>query len=211
MVEEEGGQMYTLEAVMAASIMLLVLLFVVEATSLTPLTSSAANVHVESQLQALGQDVLTIIDYTDSPGENSDLKEFLLHWNGTIYVWNNTGGDPSMYQYRYRRWDDNESATNDTLDQYTSDITNVTDFVLGRRGIAHNLEVVYLTTEGISTPKRVIWAGDPSDNAVVVSKKITLHDSEVNGTALETEVGIPDISDGPLYNVVDVKITMWRM
>ncbi|NOR48135.1 MAG: hypothetical protein GQ533_08855, partial [Methanosarcinaceae archaeon] len=48
---DQLAQMHTLEAVMASTIMVMVIVFAVQATSLTPLTSSTANAHIEAQLQ----------------------------------------------------------------------------------------------------------------------------------------------------------------
>lgn len=44
------GQIHTLEAVTATMIMVSVIVFTVQATSLTPLTSSTANAHIEAQM-----------------------------------------------------------------------------------------------------------------------------------------------------------------
>lgn len=88
-VFDEKGQMHTMEGVAAATIMLLVIVYAIDATSMTPLTSSTANVHVETELQVLGQDILGALDYAE-PGYNSNLTNDILRWNGKEYIWDGT-------------------------------------------------------------------------------------------------------------------------
>lgn len=191
---DQDAQMHTLEAIMAATIMVMILLFAVQATSLTPLTSSTANAHIESQIYIMGQDVLTALDYAPH-GQNSDLKNEIVDWNGEMYVWNGT-----HYQS-----DDNE---NNSLD---GPLVDMLELVAVENGIAHNLQFSYSTSS--ERENYYIYNGDPSDNAVIVSRKVLLSDSDVgNTTTYETTTGIPDIDDTTsLYNIVDVKLTLWRM
>ncbi|VVB55436.1 Uncharacterised protein [uncultured archaeon] len=191
---DEKGQMHTLEGVAAATIMLLVIVYAIDATSMTPLTSSTANVHVETELQVLGQDILGTLDYAE-PGYNSKLKNDVLGWNGKEYIWNGTKYiekvDPSQKNLI------NNLATN-------------LNYTLIRQGIAHNLELTILTNNGTSLlTQRMIYNGDPSENAVIVSRKITLHNSD---NPNENNTLLTDIDPSTdLYNIVDVKLILWRM
>ncbi|MCZ7400500.1 MAG: hypothetical protein O8C62_12665 [Candidatus Methanoperedens sp.] len=190
---DDKAQMHTLEGVAAATIMLLVIVYAIDATSMTPLTSSTANVHVETELQVLGQDILGALDYAE-PGYNSKLKNDVLGWNGTEYTWNGNN------------YSDKVNASN-TLD---NNITKILNSTLITQGIAHNVELTFLANNGTTyVTQRMIYNGNPSENAVIVSRKIALHSSDnpnKNNTLLT------DISPSTdLYNIVDVKLILWRM
>lgn len=188
---DEKAQLHTLEGVAAATIMLLVIVYAIDATSITPVTSSTANVHVENQLQALGQDILGALDYAE-PGYNSKLKNDITGWNGSEYFWNVTG-----YTEKY--------GTN----SLNNNLTVLLNATFAAQGIAHNVEVTFLTDNGANvSSRRMIYNGEPSDNAVIVSRRISLHDGEIR----QTDNPIRDIdSSTSLYNIVEVKLILWRM
>ncbi|WP_094227894.1 DUF7288 family protein [Methanolobus psychrotolerans] len=191
------AQMHTLEAVMAALIMLGVIVFTVEATSLTPLTSSTANAHIEAQLQTMGQDMLNTLSYAPY-GHDSDLKNDVRNWEGKEYVWNGTA-----YQSR----DNNKTKL------VNSSFEEIFLFVAIPRGIAHNVHFTWINDDGVTVASPYIYNGDPSDNAVIISKKVALSDHEVgNTTQFITNTGIPDADiSSDFYNIVNVKMTLWRM
>jgi hypothetical protein len=163
---------------------------------MTPLTSSTANVHVETELQVLGQDILGALDYAE-PGYNSKLKNDVLGWNGSDYVWNGTN-------YADRLYPANLPLNNN--------LTNITSAILVTQGIAHNVEMTFLKDNGTSFDNwYMIYNGDPSENAVIVSRKIVLHDGDINMTKFPYNP-INDIDPSTnLYNIVDVKLILWRM
>lgn len=191
------GQMHSLEALMASLIMIGIIVFAVEATSLTPLTSSTANAHIEAQLQTMGQDMLNVLSYTGH-SHNSDLKNDVMNWNGTEYVWNGTAYD-------------SRNSHNITLTN--SSTADMFEFIAIPRGIAHNVHFTWISDDGVTITRPYIYNGDPSDNAVIVSKKVVLSDNEVGNTStFMTNTGIPDAdSSNDFYNVVNVKMTLWRM
>ncbi|MFZ3059647.1 MAG: hypothetical protein WA102_07890 [Candidatus Methanoperedens sp.] len=189
---DDKAQMHTLEGVAAATIMLLVIVYAIDATSMTPLTSSTANVHVETELQVLGQDILGALDYAE-PGYNSMLKNDVLTWNGSEYIWSGTnymekGGTANL----------------------ANNLTNILNATLIGQGIAHNVALTFLSDNGASySTERMIYNGDPSENAVIVSRKIVLQNTDFTPSA---NYPIPDIDPSTnLYNIVDVKLILWRM
>lgn len=189
---DEKAQMHTLEGVAAATIMLLVIVYAIDATSMTPLTSSTANVHVETELQVLGQDILSALDYAE-PGYNSKLKNDIMGWNGSENIWSGTN------------YTKKGGTTN-----LTNDLTIILNATLVRQGIAHNVEMTYLSDNGTSfSTQKMIYNGDPSNNAVIVSRKIVLQNSDFNPSS---DYPIKDIDPSTnLYNIVDVKLILWRM
>jgi hypothetical protein len=192
-----SGQIHTLEAVTATMIMVSVIIFTVQATSLTPLTSSTANAHIEAQMQTMGQDILNVLDYSQW-GYVSPLKQDIVSWNGYEFSWNGTA---------YCSVNTVESSR---LNSSTAEI--LTEIAVPR-GIAHNLLFIYIDSSGLPQRVAYIYNGDPSDNAVTVSRKILLCDHDVsNKTAFLATTGIPDASpSSDFYNIVDVRLTLWRM
>lgn len=197
---DDKAQMHTLEGVAAATIMLLVIVYAIDATSMTPLTSSTANVHVETELQVLGQDILGSLDYAE-PGYNSKLKNDVLGWNGKEYTWNGT-----MYLEN-----GNASFSQNNL---TNNLTNILNATLITQGIAYNVEITFLVINADNTTsptsQRMIYNGDPSENAVIVSRKIVLHDGDIDINNTNNPINDIDPSTN-LYNIVDVKLILWRM
>lgn len=195
----DKAQLHTLEGVAAATTMLLVIVYAIDATSMTPLTSSTANLHVETEIALLGQDILGALDYAE-PGYNSKLKNDLATWNGKTYIWNGT---------RYME-NGNASYLQNNL---TNNLTNILNPTLTAQGIAHNVELIFLTDNGtsFSSALSMIYNGNPSDNAVIVSRKLTLHDGDINTTKYP---GNPIEKIDPstnLFNIVEIRLTLWRM
>mgnify|MGYP000389198589 CR=1 FL=1 len=195
--KDTTAQMHTLEAIVAAMIMVGIIVFTVQATSLTPLTSSTANAHIEAQLQTMGQDMLNALSYS-SYGQDSQLKKDVQNWDGEEYVWNGSA---------YQMFD----SENETLQN--SSLADVLLLVAVPRGIAHNVHFGWIDENGALRDRRYIYNGEPSDNAVIISKKVMLSDSDIgNPSDFYTNTSIPDadtVTD--FYNIVDVRMTLWRM
>lgn len=94
----------------------------------------------------------------------------------------------------------------------TNNIANITSVVLVPQGIAHNVEITFLDNVTYLPLKQImIYNGDPSNNAIIVSRKISIHDGEINRTKYAGSP-IEDIDPSTkLYNIVDVKLILWRM
>jgi hypothetical protein len=195
--KETHAQMHTLEAIMASLIMVAIIVYTVQATSLTPLTSSTANAHIEAQLQTMGQDMLNALSYS-AYGHDSDLKTDILNWDGKQYVWNGTAYS---------------TIKSPIYELQSSSLARTLEFIAVRRGIAHNVYFSWVDEEGVTASRRYIYNGDPSNNAVVISKRVQLSNDDVgNVTDFETRTGIPDADNSTdFYNIVNVKMALWRM
>jgi hypothetical protein len=191
---DEKAQLHTLEGVAAATILLLVIIYAIDATSMTPLTSSTSNVHVESELRVLGQDILNTMDYTE-PGYNSNLKNDIIAWGGNEYIWSGSG---------YLMKDN--SAFN-----LSNNLTAILNTTLIKQGIAHNVELTYIENSTLLPNNRnMIYNGDPSTSAVIVSRKIVLQDADAP-TNSNSPLYKKDIDPSTsLYNIVEVKLILWR-
>jgi hypothetical protein len=84
-INDGSGQMYTLEGVAAAIMMIFLISFIVQASPLTPLTSSTSNQQVESQIETRGNDLLIVLDTIPEGDTYSPLKEALLYWYGSEF------------------------------------------------------------------------------------------------------------------------------
>lgn len=191
------GQIHTLEAVTATMIMISVIVFTVQATSLTPLTSSTANAHIEAQMQTMGQDMLNVLDHPPS-GSISPLRQDIISWNGEEFSWNGTAYC---------------SITTKGYTLLNSSTAVILKEIAVPRGIAHNVLFVYTDSSGLPQGTAYIYNGDPSDNAVSISRKVLLSDHDISDSvAFLANTGIPDSDpSSDFYNIVDVRLTLWRM
>lgn len=191
------GQMHTLEAVTATMIMVSVIVFTVQATSLTPLTSSTANAHIEAQMQTMGQDMLNVLDHASS-GDTSPIRQDIISWNGEEFSWNGTAYC---------------SVTTKGYTLLNSSTADILKEIAVPRGIAHNVLFRYIDNSGLPQGTAYIYNGDPSDNAVSISRKVLLSNHDISDpVAFLANTGIPDAdSSSDFYNIVDVRLTLWRM
>lgn len=194
---DDKAQLHTLEGVAASTLILLVIIYAIDATSMTPLTSSTSSVQVETELALLGQDILNTLDYTE-PGEISNFKKDIINWDGNQYQWSG------------KKYLEDGNIENNI----SNNITEILNTTLISKGIAHRLDVSYLlnnsNTTSVSGPRTMIYAGVPSDNAVIVSRKIVLQDRDIIRDPNSTNP-IYDIYPATgLWNIVDVKLVLWR-
>jgi len=179
--------MYTLEGAATAIMMIYLIVFIVQASPLTPLTSSASHQQVESQIETSGNDLLIVLDYAPEGETYSPLKEALIDWTGVEF-----DGQSSTYP----------SSVND--------MTSILNRALLDDGTAYNLVIAYLYLDDNTTKwnsRAMLWNGRPSDNAVLVTRKVVIHDEDAISASF-----IPDLSpNSSFYNILDVRLTLWRM
>lgn len=189
--KDNTGQMYTLEGAATAIMIVFLVVFIVQASPLTPLTSSASHQQVESQIETSGSDLLIVLDYVPEGETYSPLKKALVDWTGVEFDGQSSTYPNSVY-----------------------DLTSVFNRALLADGTAYNLVVAYLdeipclddnTTKWET--RAMLWNGRPSDNAVLVSRKVVIHDEDAISASF-----IPDLSpNSSFYNILDVRLTLWRM
>ncbi len=190
MIRNDRAQLYTMEGIASAMLMIVVVIFVLKAAPLTPNTASSTHMHIEKELEMRGQDLLTALDYTPYEGEYSRLRQFILGWTGTQF--------------------DGQAAIR-PLGGPTNVTAGIFREVLGDIGIAYNVQIFYNTLSG-SESRAILWNGRPSDNAVIVSRKIVLHDEEmIANPALSNIIPDMDSTSSRFYNIVIVRVTIWRM
>ncbi|MFT4883279.1 MAG: hypothetical protein ACI8U4_000782 [Natronomonas sp.] len=195
MRDEKRGQAYTLEAVIAALLIISSLIFALQVTAVTPLSASTSNQHIENQQRASADGVLAAAQ------ESGALKDAVLYWNDSAGKFHNTTA-VDFYTNEYPR---NEFGA-------------ILDRAFGGRGLAVNVK---LHTQGQSSAQRLIYRGAPSDNAVTASRQVTLYDDDTltapgyEGTNVSAansyDKAVSERSNSSVYNVVRVEVTVWRM
>lgn len=208
---DDRGQAHTLEAFVAAILLVAGLTFALQATAVTPLSASTSNQHIENQQRAAATDLL------ETSAANGDLREAVLDWhpgNATV----SAGFDSRSEDRDYYAVGGPPNAFGNALDRTFLD-----------RRIAFNVYVRYHVdpTSYDGTPvnrQRMVDMGTPSDNAVTASRTITVsNDTALTASGFENrtlaevaadpdeEFYAPPVDDGPTYNHLEVRIVTWRM
>lgn len=196
MVERDRGQALTLEAVSGAILLLLAIGFALQMTAVTPLSASTSSQHLENQLKASGEGVLA------STAESGALKSAVLNWNESEGEFHNA----SETGYYTGAPPDNEFG--DALDR-----------AFGDRNIAYNIVLHYQLEDDSRFTQRMLRQGAPSDNAISVSRTVTLFESDnltapgggpelQNSGTYFAEDAAPDDS---LHSLVRVEVIAWRI
>jgi hypothetical protein len=191
------GQAYTLEAVIASLLLVSSLVFALQVTAVTPLSASTSNQHIENQQRASASGVLTAAQ------EAGALNEAVLYWNDSA--------DAEKYY-------DAEQLTYYTNSYPPNEFGNITERAFDGRGLAVNVLVYHNESE---EPSRMVYRGEPSDNAVSASRTVTIYNgSELaapeTSTTVENATSFDEVvpydgTGGTVYNVVRVEVTVWRM
>jgi hypothetical protein len=192
------GQAHTLEAFAAATILLASIVFALQVTAVTPLTASTSSQHIENQQEAVATGILA------AAAENETLKPTLLYVNGSSGRFHGntfdgtyaSGGPPTTLGHRL-----NETF----LEQ----------------GIAFNLHAHFQTSERTLRRQPIVQMGGPSDNAISARWLVTLYDDDVlyaaDGTPTDETLAdaenfyASDNHPGPVYNIIEVEVVVWRM
>lgn len=192
------GQVHTLEAVIGALLLLTSVVFALQMTAVTPLSASTSSQHIENQQQASAEGILA------GAAEQGELKRAVLFWNSTRGQFHNTSGE--IYY-------DSSSPPNGFGDRL--------ERAFDTNGIAYNVYVNYYTVGGGRRIDRMVYQGEPSDNAVRAARTVVITDGDrlvaANGTVSNDRVErgnfyAGDMSPGsPTYNVVRVEVVAWRI
>lgn len=190
------GQAHTLEAFVAAALIIGGLIFATQATAVTPLSASTSNQHIENQQQA------TIEGLLATSVDDGALADAVLYWDPDNETFQDAPENGIYAEAPPNAFGD---ALRDTLTQ---------------RQIAFNVNVRYRTANSGTDVEPMVRMGEPSDNAVTATRTVGLYDSsrltgedtstlsQVEGS--DGEFYAPDTDDGQLYNVVEVEVIAWR-
>lgn len=200
----DRAQAHTLEAFVAALILVTGLIFAAQATAVTPLSASTSNQHIENQHRALATDLLS------TAAQDGSLRESAVYWD-----WNEEEGTTGFVD------------THQDRTYYTETPAGMHPLapalaVFDRNYLAYNIDLVYRDGEGGTDEIRMIEMGSPSDNAVAATRSVVLSDSTGITGGSNEGMTIGDLSDeafyaedvdseGQLYNIVEVRIVVWRL
>lgn len=193
------GQAHTLEAVAAGLIVLASVIFALQVTAVTPLSSSTSSQHIETQQARMAEGILV------SELENGTIKPTLLYWNSSSSRFHNasrdgynSGGPPTPFG-------------------------GVLNRTFLDRGYAVNVNLYYPDGDGNRQLEKLVNLGDPSDNAASASRTVTIYDDanlrdadldETDETVTNSSSShfAGDFDDSSeLFTVVDVEVVVWRM
>ena len=190
------GQAYTLEAVIASLLLVSSLVFALQVTAVTPLSASTSNQHIENQQRASASGVLTAAQEADA------LKDAVLYWDDS---------EGKYYEAERLAYYTNSYPPNK--------FGKITERAFDGRGLAVNVLVYHDESE---EPSRMVYRGEPSENAVSASRTVTIYDDDnlaapPNNQTTVADANsfadvVPEDSGGTsVYNVVRVEVTVWRM
>lgn len=196
----DRGQAHTLEAFVAALLLVSAVLFALQATAVTPLSASTSNQHIENQQRAEANDVLAIA------AERGDLEAAVLCWDESQGGFNGSSLPTGAYS--------------DGIEQDTAGCGSfgaMLEETFGDRQVAYSVHIIYQNSTAQTKRQPLISMGDPSDSAVAASRTVPLfaNDRVLAGeqTRLdETSLYQEDRPDQMSYPTqVTVEVVVWRM
>jgi hypothetical protein len=199
-VVTDRGQAHTLEASVAALLLLVSIGIALQMTAVTPLSASTSSQHLENQLEETATGVLA------SSAESGELKSAILYWNSSASTFH---GATTEYYYT------------ESLPQ-TLSLGQTLTRTLDERNVAYNVYVVFETSRNEQRRRRMIYRGEPSEHAVTASHAVTLlstdHLRDADGSPNGTTIGetsafyVPNSTGTPgVYNHVRVEVVAWRI
>ncbi|WP_430505278.1 DUF7288 family protein [Haloparvum sp. PAK95] len=191
------AQAHTLEGFVASLVILGTVAFALQATAVTPLSASTSNQQIENQQMAISESLLETL------AEQGELKPAVLYWNTSRNEFRDSGprgtfsngGPPTPFG----------AALNETF---------------GDGNIAFNVDVVYRSPDESRNTVSMVDMGTPSDNAATASRTVVLFDDDtIEGTnrtvanaSAQGDYYAEDVDpDGELFNVMEVRIVVWRI
>jgi len=193
LLEDEKGQLHTIEGLAAALLMISTVFFVTQGvTVITPQTGLSLDV----QLKQSGADALMVLD-TEDPEDDILLKKYVAAWDGTKKA-NITYPVPKSIDVNSSYFG---NASGNGL--------NHTLYVLLPEDVVYNVDFVYLNGSFMNT-SHVIMKGYPPDDSIAVSQLVTLHHNETDYKLSEaywnnTILGETDAK------VVEVRLILWQV
>ncbi|ELZ85771.1 hypothetical protein C453_08148 [Haloferax elongans ATCC BAA-1513] len=206
MTDRLRGQAFTLEGFVASAFLLTALLFAHQSLVLSPSTGGTVDAETQTQLRHQAQDVLL----TASSAETEDLSYTVRRWNPDRAAFINATNRQAGY--------------GDGVPE--GELGELLVSVFGARGRSYNVVLVARGENGGQVTEPLVWRGPPGQTAVTASYRLTLYDNmtltsnqspttELH-TYSHTDPGssrgyypIPNAVDGPVYNVVEVRLTVW--
>jgi hypothetical protein len=204
----DRGQAFTLEGIIGTVIILTAVLFALESVIITPTTGGTVDPQIRDRLEVQSSDVLSTVGQNQS----FDLNAYARYWNPDQRTFD--GGINPGIGY----------GTNPPPGQ----LGDLLEQTFTARGQQYNVVLRYRPknlSEGAGSVT-MVSQGQPSDSAVTSTYTVTLYDNQTlsapNASNVELWRYSPDVEDtdapyypipnavdGPVYNVVEVRLTVW--
>lgn len=207
---DERGQAFTLEGFTAAFILLIAVLFAVQSVVITPSSGGAVDRTAQAQVQQQVQDALIV---AQQDGNLSELVRFVDVEEGEFQSFHNeSDGGQGAYTA-------SDFGNSSQLGQNASTLGEILNGNL-EAGQNYNVELYYQTNdEGERESISLVDEGAPSSTAVTASYTVVLHENQ-SITAPDSDQQLKDITDegeyipnleegDGLYNVVEIRVTVW--
>lgn len=211
---DDRGQAFTMEGFIGSIVILTAVLFTLQATVLTPTTGGQVSGETRTQLSTEASDLLSTL--ADDPQTN--FANAIGYWDSTAQVFDGAVGASSGYG--------SEGPPPEMFDQAFEE-------TFTERGYTYNLVFRYRggnvsnASEGGGTLP-LVDRGPPAPDAVTVSQTFTLFDNSTLDQTVNDDdrqlweydtdpddgddgyFPVPDAApNSPLYNVVEVRLTIW--
>jgi hypothetical protein len=187
------GQAYTLEAFVAGLLVLGGVVFALQATAVTPLSASTSNQYVGNQERTVAYGLM------GAAKANGTLQEAVVDWNKSSGRFVGASADTGVFSNAgppnaFGR------ALNETFDNEQT---------------AFNVVLRYRGPNDTLARQPMVTMGTPSNDATVAIRSVVLYDD----TTLTTGGNVTNATfyatdaepNGPLFNVVEVRMTVWRI
>jgi len=198
---DDRGQAYTLEALIAAILLLTAVLFALQSVVITPTSSGAVDRDVQAQLHQQASDALATAD------EQGELSQMIRYWDCSDGTFADDPNQAGVFV-------ETQGYTNNSVPVSHLGETLNRSF---RSGTRYNIQLVY-ANDSRQNMTRIIQRGSPGDEVVTASYTVTLTDGQaVTNRSIASETlggcGTPPIPDehpsSSLYNVVEVRLVLW--
>lgn len=205
------GQTFTLEAFVAAILLLATVAFALQVVSISANTASPGDSELRNQQAGVARGIL------DEAVSSDNLSRTLRYWDQNASAFHGADVDPTDGGYYISRLPQHDAAPGfgRALGEPFDD-----------RQVRYNVDLYYATPDGGRGHQRLVNSGTPSDGAIRVVETVTLYDdtrlldannSAENATVQEVAVDsnrtfyAPDAQpDDPLYNVIRVEVVLWK-
>lgn len=213
MTNTDRGQAYTLEGIASTALILLALLYAIQSLIITPTSGGPIESEVETRLDKGANDILLIASQPETDG---NLPWLARYWNQSDGTFGGAVNPDVGYGNRAP-----PGAFGSMLEETFSE-----------RGRSYNVEFRYRgrnMSDGINS-LTVVDRGEPTGSSIVATQSFVLYDNmtltspsagnaelwqyDTNATAnpVDGKSGyypIPNAIDGPIYNVVQVRVVVW--
>lgn len=220
----DRGQAYTLEGFIGAMVVLMAVLFALQSVVIMPTTSGTADRTVQNQLQQETKDALVIA------AQDGDLSKTIRNWD------TETEGDEDLTFHNADQPGPDGEVTYD-VESFADESTlgAILESRFADQGRSYNVELAADNGEEFEKT-RMVYQGSAPPDAFTASYTVTLYEDDIltaptneveeeeeeiklvhgdegSETNVHEEYDYPIVpaedSNGPIYNVVEVRVTVW--